>query len=56
MVIRFAVGAVGQVMWKHLDEASFPLSEEEYMDQLDAVVCEGGGGRRGGRGESHGRG
>lgn len=27
-----------QVMWKHLEQKSFPLSEEEYMLQLDAVA------------------
>jgi hypothetical protein len=27
-----------QIMWKHLEQASFPLSEEEYLDKLDAVA------------------
>ncbi|PNW87920.1 hypothetical protein CHLRE_01g007050v5 [Chlamydomonas reinhardtii] len=27
-----------QVMWKFLEQASFPLTEQEYMQQLDAVA------------------
>ncbi|KAG1654146.1 hypothetical protein FOA52_006693 [Chlamydomonas sp. UWO 241] len=27
-----------QVMWKHLEQQSFPLTEVEYMQQLDAVA------------------
>lgn len=27
-----------QVMWKYLEQVSFPLSEAEYMAQLDAVA------------------
>ncbi|GAX79106.1 hypothetical protein CEUSTIGMA_g6546.t1 [Chlamydomonas eustigma] len=27
-----------QVMWKFLEQQSFPLTEEEYMQQLDAVA------------------
>lgn len=27
-----------QVMWKFLEQKSFPLTEEEYMMQLDAVA------------------
>ena len=27
-----------QVMWKYLEQASFPLSEEEYFENLDAVA------------------
>uniref|UniRef100_A0A061S4P9 Uncharacterized protein n=1 Tax=Tetraselmis sp. GSL018 TaxID=582737 RepID=A0A061S4P9_9CHLO len=27
-----------QVMWKYLEQKSFPLSEEEYYEQLDAVA------------------
>lgn len=27
-----------QVMWKYLEQASFPLSEEEYMEHLEAVA------------------
>ncbi|PNH01951.1 hypothetical protein TSOC_012108 [Tetrabaena socialis] len=27
-----------QVMWKFLEQASFPLSEPEYMEQLNAVA------------------
>eukprot|EP00277_Geminigera_cryophila_P012280 CAMPEP_0179442940 /NCGR_PEP_ID=MMETSP0799-20121207/26397_1 /TAXON_ID=46947 /ORGANISM="Geminigera cryophila, Strain CCMP2564" /LENGTH=85 /DNA_ID=CAMNT_0021228507 /DNA_START=153 /DNA_END=410 /DNA_ORIENTATION=- len=27
-----------QVMWKHLWEQSFPMSEDEYNAQLDAVA------------------
>jgi len=27
-----------QVMWKFLEQKSFPLSEEEYYEQLDAVA------------------
>ncbi len=27
-----------QVMWKYLEQASFPLSEGEYMAHLDEVV------------------
>jgi len=27
-----------QVMWKHLYEASFPMTQEQYNDQLDAVA------------------
>ena len=26
-----------QVMWKYLEQASFPLSEAEYFEHLDAV-------------------
>ncbi|MGK7871918.1 MAG: DUF3067 family protein [Xenococcaceae cyanobacterium] len=26
-----------QVMWKYLEQASFPLSEAEYLDHLNAV-------------------
>jgi hypothetical protein len=26
------------IMWKHLEQQSFPLTEEEYQDQLDAVA------------------
>ncbi|MBD2577147.1 DUF3067 family protein [Oscillatoria sp. FACHB-1406] len=26
-----------QVMWKYLEQASFPLSAEEYMENLNAV-------------------
>ena len=27
-----------QVMWKYLEQASFPLSEEEYFEHLDTVA------------------
>ena len=27
-----------QVMWKYLEQASFPLSEEEYQEHLDSVA------------------
>jgi len=27
-----------QVMWKYLEQASFPLSEEEYFERLDTVA------------------
>jgi hypothetical protein len=27
-----------QVMWKYLEQASFPLSEEEYLDHLEAIA------------------
>ncbi|KXZ46229.1 hypothetical protein GPECTOR_46g298 [Gonium pectorale] len=27
-----------QVMWKFLEQRSFPLTETEYMQQLDAVA------------------
>jgi hypothetical protein len=27
-----------QVMWKYLEQASFPLSETEYLDHLDTVA------------------
>jgi len=27
-----------QIMWKHLWEQSFPMTEEEYNNQLDAVA------------------
>jgi hypothetical protein len=27
-----------QVMWKYLEQASFPLSEAEYMERLDMVA------------------
>ncbi|NER33955.1 MAG: DUF3067 family protein [Oscillatoria sp. SIO1A7] len=27
-----------QVMWKYLEQASFPLTEEQYMAHLDEVV------------------
>jgi hypothetical protein len=26
------------IMWKYLEQASFPLSEEEYIDHLNAVA------------------
>lgn len=25
-------------MWKHLEQRSFPLTEEQYQEQLDAVA------------------
>ncbi len=27
-----------QIMWKYLEQASFPLSEAEYLERLDAVA------------------
>jgi hypothetical protein len=27
-----------QVMWKYLEQASFPMTEEEYLAHLDAVA------------------
>ena len=27
-----------QVMWKYLEQASFPLSEQEYREHLDIVA------------------
>lgn len=27
-----------QIMWKYLEQASFPLSEAEYQEHLDTVV------------------
>lgn len=27
-----------QVMWRYLEQASFPRSEEEYFDNLDAIA------------------
>ncbi|MGQ4650193.1 DUF3067 family protein [Lyngbya aestuarii] len=27
-----------QVMWKYLEQASFPLSETDYLEHLDAVA------------------
>lgn len=27
-----------QVMWKYLEQASFPLSEQEYLEHLNAIV------------------
>ncbi|GAB4150888.1 MAG: DUF3067 family protein [Cyanobacteria bacterium J069] len=27
-----------QVMWKYLEQASFPMSEAEYLEHLDAVA------------------
>jgi hypothetical protein len=27
-----------QVMWKYLEQASFPLSEAEYMERLDTIA------------------
>jgi hypothetical protein len=27
-----------QVMWKYLEQASFPLSEQEYLEHLEAVA------------------
>ncbi|HAC61975.1 MAG TPA: DUF3067 domain-containing protein [Cyanothece sp. UBA12306] len=27
-----------QIMWKYLEQASFPLSEEEYFDHLSTVA------------------
>lgn len=29
---------IAAVMWKFLEQASFPLTEQEYMQQLDAVA------------------
>ena len=26
------------VMWTHLGQQSFPMSEEEYMDKLDTIA------------------
>ncbi|MDX2212434.1 MAG: DUF3067 family protein [Oculatellaceae cyanobacterium bins.114] len=26
-----------QIMWKYLEQASFPLSESEYLEHLDAI-------------------
>ncbi|MBK4729474.1 DUF3067 family protein [Oxynema sp. CENA135] len=28
-----------QVMWKYLEQASFPLTEAEYLEHLDTVVA-----------------
>jgi len=27
-----------QVMWRYLEQASFPLSEAEYLERLDAIA------------------
>jgi hypothetical protein len=27
-----------QVMWKYLEQASFPMSEEEYLSHLDTIA------------------
>lgn len=27
-----------QIMWKYLEQASFPLSEDEYFDHLESVA------------------
>ncbi|MDJ0687650.1 MAG: DUF3067 family protein [Xenococcaceae cyanobacterium MO_188.B32] len=27
-----------QVMWKYLEQASFPLSEQEYLEHLEAIT------------------
>lgn len=27
-----------QIMWKYLEQASFPLSEQEYFEHLNAIV------------------
>ena len=27
-----------QVMWKYLEQASFPLSEQEYLEHLEAIA------------------
>ncbi|OUL27867.1 hypothetical protein BV378_08935 [Nostoc sp. RF31YmG] len=27
-----------QVMWKYLEQASFPLSEDEYQDHLESIA------------------
>jgi hypothetical protein len=27
-----------QIMWKYLEQASFPLSEQEYIEHLEAVA------------------
>jgi len=27
-----------QVMWKYLEQASFPLSEQEYLEHLNAIA------------------
>ena len=27
-----------QVMWKYLEQASFPLSKQEYLEHLDAIT------------------
>ncbi|MDF5729881.1 MAG: DUF3067 family protein [Rhizonema sp. PD38] len=28
-----------QIMWKYLEQASFPLSEAEYEQHLDSIAC-----------------
>jgi hypothetical protein len=27
-----------QIMWKYLEQASFPLSESDYLERLDAIA------------------
>lgn len=27
-----------QIMWKYLEQASFPLSEQEYLEHLEAIA------------------
>ncbi len=37
-VIRIKDKIYFQVMWKYLEQASFPLSEEAYFDHLDEIA------------------
>lgn len=37
-VIRLKDKIYFQVMWKYLEQASFPLSEIEYFDHLERIV------------------
>jgi hypothetical protein len=37
-VIRLKDKIYFQVMWKYLEQASFPLAETEYFDHLEQVV------------------
>lgn len=38
--IRRAKGRIFlQIMWKYLEQASFPLTEQEYIEHLNAIVA-----------------
>lgn len=38
--IRRAKGRIFlQIMWKYLEQASFPLTEREYLEHLNAIVA-----------------
>jgi hypothetical protein len=35
---RFSDRIIAQVMWRYQEQASFPLSESEYLDRLSVVA------------------